>query len=76
MEFKWSVTLWKAVRTGLLAVLVIVISSGGVDALFNPIIGSLSQYGLPTIVVPVIAAALTIFRNYIKQWLKSLPEVE
>jgi len=66
--------LWKVTRSALLAVVVILLSSGGLDAFFNSISSGVGTIGLPEYLIPIIAGAITLIRTLIKQALLSIPK--
>jgi hypothetical protein len=70
MEFSFGVALWKVVRTALLAVVVLFLSSGGIDVFFDSISTGVGTVGLPVWTVPLLVGALTFARNFLKQFLK------
>jgi hypothetical protein len=69
VEFNIGRALWKALRSALLAVVVVIISSGSVDVFFDTLSSGINPI-VPVYLVPVIAAVITLLRNFTKQWLK------
>lgn len=73
MTFDWKIALWKAVKTGLVAIIAALAASGDLDKLLDLV---KSNTHVPFYLVPVVAIGITVLRNYIKQWLKGQAPVE
>lgn len=70
MDWSWSIALWKAFRSALLAALAVAVASGTIDVFFDSLSMGLNPV-IPVWSVPLAAAVLTLLRNFIKQWVHS-----
>ena len=68
MTFSWKKALWKALKTGLVAVLATLVATGDFDSIMS-ILQSLIH--VPFWAAPIVLGAFTFIRNYVKQWIAS-----
>lgn len=70
MEFSWTKALWKAFRSAVLAAFSVAVAAGTVDIFFDKLSADVGSI-VPVWSIPVLAAVLTVGRNFLKQWARS-----
>lgn len=68
MQFSWKVALWKSTKTAIVAAIGVLVAAGGFDALTE-----LVTTNAPVWAAPLLLGAITLARNFYKQWEKSIP---
>lgn len=73
MNFSWTTGLWKAVRAALLVALAVAVTAGTTDVFFDTLSTGVAPL-VPAWLIPIVGAFLAFARNFVKQWLASLPK--
>lgn len=66
-NYSFKIALWKALRSALIAALAVFAASGTLDVFFDSLSTGLTPL-IPAYLIPVVAALLSVVRNFVKQW--------